>query len=208
MQRIITFGCSMTYGHGLSDCFVPPDFPGPKPSTLAWPSLVAAHFNIPLLNQSACGNSNLAILHDILKFKFKEGDVAIVMWSFVGRDLLFGKKNLLGRQELIPIGYWQDTELSNSWVATHSPEDIATRTWLYLHHATLYLNALGIPIYNVFAGYDEVKRYKPKFLDLKYYKITQGMHPKDRALDNLHPGPKTHSLIAKDIIKIIHENRS
>jgi hypothetical protein len=207
MERLVAFGCSITYGHALPDCHVPPCFPGPVPSKQAWPSLVATYFNVPLSNQGVCGNSNLAILNDILKFKFLKGDVAIIMWSFTDRDLLFGKKNFLGKQELIPIGRWQNTELSEHWIATHPETDLATRSWFYMHHATLYLKSIGIPLYNVFSGYKELKKYKPNYIKLDFYKTkTQGMFPIDRGLDNLHPGPITHSLIAEEIIKILHEN--
>lgn len=204
MQRLVTFGCSVTYGHGLSDCYIPPKDPGLIPSKFAWPNLVAQSLNVPLLNNGVCGNSNLAILHDILNFQFEFGDVVVVMWTLTSRDLIFGKKNFLGKQQLIPVGFWQNTHLSNSWLETHSLADMATRSWLYLHHATLYLKSKNIPIHNVFAFYDEVKKYKPKFLDLDFYKIkTQAMRPIDLALDNLHPGIKTHQMIANDIIKIL-----
>jgi len=207
MKRLVAFGCSITYGHALPDCHVPPGCPGLSPSKQAWPNLVATHFNVALSNQSVCGNSNLAILNDILKFKFLKGDVAIIMWSFTDRDLLFGKKNFLGKQELIPIGRWQNSELSEHWIATHPETDLATRSWFYMHHATLYLKSIRIPLYNLFTGYKEWKGYKPKYLKLDFYKTkTQGMSPIDRGLDNLHPGPLTHGLIAEEIIKILYEN--
>lgn len=37
MSRLIAFGCSHTYGHGLPDCFIPPHRPGTDPSKLSWP---------------------------------------------------------------------------------------------------------------------------------------------------------------------------
>jgi hypothetical protein len=207
MQRLITFGCSMTYGHGLPDCHIEPNFPGPVPSKLAWPSLVANQANVQLSNQGKCGASNLEILYNILKYKFSEGDVVIVMWSFVGRDLIFGKKGLLGKQQLISVGFWQTTELANNWNAVHSDADIATKTWLYVHHATLFLKSKNIPVYNVFANYKSVKRYKPKFLNLDYHKLKfKSWAPFDFALDNLHPGVKTHKLIADEITEILNGN--
>lgn len=207
MQRLVTFGCSVTYGHGLPDCHIPHNIPGMLPSLYAWPKLIADHFKIPVSNQGVCGNSNLAILQDILKFKFLKDDIVVIMWSFVGRDLIFGKKSFFVNQEQIPVGIWQDTELAKSWIATHSNADIATRTWFYIHHATCYFKLLGVPVYNVFAGYRELKKYKPKYLNLEFYNTkTQAMTPIDRALDNLHPGIKTHEAIAKEIIDIINEH--
>ena len=207
MERLVAFGCSITYGHALADCYSAPSGPGPLPSEQAWPSLVATHFNVPLTNQSVCGNSNLAILNDVLKFKFLKGDVAIIMWSLADRDVLFGKKNLLGKQTLMPIGRWQNTKLSEHWFAAHPESDLATRTWFYIHHATLYLKSIGISLYNIFSGYEELKKYKPKYLKLDFYKTkTRCMFPVDRGLDDLHPGPITHQLISKEIIEILYAN--
>jgi len=69
MKKIVTFGCSVTYGHGLPDCHIAPDMPGKSPSKLAWPSLVANQANVQLSNQGKCGASNLEILYNILKYK-------------------------------------------------------------------------------------------------------------------------------------------
>jgi hypothetical protein len=181
--------------------------PKNKPSKQGWPNMLANYLNVPLVNQSKCGNSNLAILYDILTYKFSAGDTVVVMWSFNGRDLIFGEKNLLGIQKNIPVGIWQDTELANTWKATHSEADVATRAWFYIHHATLFLNSINVPIYNVFANYRELKKYKPTFFKLPVHNI--GIHsssPIDLALDNRHPGLKTHKLIADRIQEIIRES--
>jgi hypothetical protein len=207
MQRIITFGCSITYGHGLSDCYIPPNDPGPAPSQQGWPNMLSEYYNVILDNQSAFGNSNLAILNDILKYEFLKGDVAIIMWSFTGRDLIFDKKNLFGEQKTIPVGIWQDNELANHWKFVHSDADIATRSWFYIHHATLFLKSINIPVYNILSDYRVFKKYKPKFLNLKYYDIGKyATVPIDHALDNRHPGPKTQKLIADKIKKIINSD--
>ena len=204
MQRLITFGCSITYGHGLPDCFQPPMDPGPAPSSNAWPNVVANNLNVILDNQSKCGNSNLAILYDILNYKFLPNDVVVIMWSFTGRDLIFGRKTLLRKQIINHVGLWQNTPLAKSWADTHPACDVATRTWLYVHHATLFLKSKNIKVYNVFAGYDEVKKYRPKFLDIEFVKLKmQVMHPADWALDNLHPGIKTHQLVGNEITEIL-----
>jgi hypothetical protein len=210
MQRIITFGCSVTYGHGLNDCYVSPDLPGAVPSQQGWPSILAEYYGVSLDNQSVCGNSNLAILHDILKYKFLKHDVAIIMWSFTGRDLIFGEKNLFGKQGSIPVGTWQKTELATHWQATHSEADVATRSWLYIHHASLFLKSIGVSVFNVLADYPTLKKYKPKFLNLEFCHTGKyASSPIDYALDNKHPGPRTHIIMADTIKKVINAtNRS
>jgi lysophospholipase L1-like esterase len=207
-QRLVAFGCSNTYGHGLPDCHMPPNEHGPTYSKQAWPSLLANDLNLDLHNQGVPGASNLEILHNILHYDFKKDDIVVVMWSYVGRDMLFGKKNILGWQDIIRIGLWQTTDLSKSWRETHSREDVATRSWYYIHHATLFLASKGIKFYNVFSGIDELIKFKPDFINKDVYhdiKIISS-RPYDLALDNVHPGPKTHRMIADKIRKIINED--
>lgn len=207
-QRLVAFGCSNTYGHGLPDCHIPPNEHGKLPSKQAWPSLLANDLNLELDNQGVPGASNLEILHNILHYDFKNDDLVVIMWSYVGRDMLFGKKNILGWQDIIKIGLWQDTELSHSWRKTHSKEDVATRSWYYLHHASLFLKSKGIKFYNVFSAKEELDKFKPKFIDNSIIYDTKIVtsRPRDLALDNIHPGPKTHRLIADRIRKFINEN--
>ena len=71
-MRVIAFGCSFTFGHGLPDCFNPPKNPGKAPSKYAWPSLVANELNVKCINKSLPGSSNKRIWHNIGKFKFKK----------------------------------------------------------------------------------------------------------------------------------------
>ena len=84
-MRLITFGCSYTYGTGLEDCFTPPLGSGPIPSKFAWPQLVANDLNMDCVNMSSPGSSNKEILNTLLNFKFDSSDVVIVMWTFLER---------------------------------------------------------------------------------------------------------------------------
>ena len=43
MARIFAFGCSYTYGHGLSDCIVGKCNAGPVPSKLVYVNLLAEY---------------------------------------------------------------------------------------------------------------------------------------------------------------------
>jgi hypothetical protein len=173
------------------------------PSQQGWPSILAEYYGVSLDNQSVCGNSNLAILHDILKYKFLKHDVAIIMWSFTGRDLIFGEKNLFGKQGSIPVGTWQKTELATHWQATHSEADVATRSWLYIHHAQLYLTSLGIDFYFLHVDNDlKFKNLKPEWAqDVKLLDTYIGKYAATapKAADNRHPGEHAHALTAFSI---------
>jgi hypothetical protein len=188
-NRLVTFGCSFTFGHGLEDCFVPPSNPGLNPSQFAWPSLLSADLNLPLINMGKCGASNLEILYSLLEFQLTENDLVILMWSFPDRDLIFQEN------QKVSLGVWENSPLIKQWARVHTKEDLAIRSWIYIHHASCYLKSRGIRHYNLFANYIYLKRFQPKFLNVDYldYDMSKKL---DHALDNLHPGPKTHRELA------------
>jgi len=186
IKRIVSFGASMTAGQGLDD---------PKQS---YPYVLANRLNCEIDNVATPGASNLEILHNILTYKFIEGDTALLMWAPCNRDLLFNKNKLES------IGAWQDTELTKNWALTHSESDLTVRTWYHIQHAILFLNRLGIGCIN-FAGYARpLEMHRPSY-------ITDVLH--DSGIDTYkrhtqncsdgHPGPEAHKLIANRILSII-----
>ena len=61
-MRIISFGCSYTYGHGLADCLEEDKITqGADPSKLAFASLLAKKINCKCINLGKSGNSNKEI---------------------------------------------------------------------------------------------------------------------------------------------------
>lgn len=195
-NKLVTFGCSFTFGHGLSDCHVSPDWPSPTPSIYAWPSIVSNSLNNRLDNKSKCGASNLEILYKILNYNFNNNDLVVVMWSMPNRDVIFKD------QSMIPLGVWNTDTLTKDWINVHSEEDLAIRSWLYIHHASLYFKEKQIKHYNIFANLNFLKKHKPSFLNIDYLEIDMG-EGVDRALDGEHPGPKTHKMIADQLLTAI-----
>jgi len=82
-SRIITFGCSNTFGQGLSDCLHAK--PGDKASKLAWPSVLGRLYNRPVVNCAIPGASNLEILYTIANTKITATDLVIVLWTHLER---------------------------------------------------------------------------------------------------------------------------
>jgi hypothetical protein len=87
MKRLIAAGCSLTYGHGLPDCVdkYNQKHPGPEPSKIAWPGLLADKLNRSCINLGCPGASNKQIWHTLLNFNFEPDDIVIVYWSFIHR---------------------------------------------------------------------------------------------------------------------------
>ena len=76
MSRLVVFGCSHTYGHGLRDCYDPlTGHPGPQPSLQAWPARL-----VELLRQTH--DPNISLVKKI-RFLFKES------YTFIDSCLCF-----------------------------------------------------------------------------------------------------------------------
>ena len=98
MSRLVTFGCSNTFGDSLDD--TPSDENGHvprvnkwnnpiKPSRYAWPAKLAERLSIPLVNAGWSGASNKRIWNNMINFSYQEGDIVIVLWTNLGRHSVF-----------------------------------------------------------------------------------------------------------------------
>ena len=204
MPRLVTFGCSLTYGHGLEDCFVPPVHPGPKHSNLAWPTIVADKFNLKLENHSQPGLSNRGILHKILEFEHEKNDIVVIMWTNVYR----WSKIQINRIE--NYGLWLDTPYVKM-LAEHADEYDLTLTSahcanLSYHHLKEKTDVRQI---HIISG-SGIKYDTPWRMDsfqwnqVKFENYGFGLRDKyPLALDNAHPGPEAHKQFAKLVVKSI-----
>jgi len=114
-NRLITFGDSSTYGHGLPDCFIPPYNAGDYPSELGWVNILADKLNIDkIINLARPGASNRFILHRIINFNdFKKDDLVIIQFAHLTRDFYFksdSKIEFVGSWNLDP-----DLDLDVNW---------------------------------------------------------------------------------------------
>lgn len=85
-DRLVAFGCSLTYGHGLADCWQhKQQKPGLTPSQLAWPAVCARELGWQCVNHSGPGWSNKHIWHAVHTHDWQPGDFAVIQWTFVHR---------------------------------------------------------------------------------------------------------------------------
>ena len=208
IKRILAFGCSFTYGIGLEDCNDRPDKTDKtlRPSKLAWPALLHNLTGIPVVNRAIPAASNLEILWYLLDTKFEPGDVAIIMWSLPNRDVYFTKGPQVGYAGLMKpfqqLGMWATGDTARRWIVKMDEYDYQQRTWLYMHHAQLYLQSKQIPWMHFPAYPVETCVNKPDFLDITNLHM-QGMAPVDKALDGEHPGPESQQLTSECIRDIL-----
>ena len=212
-MRIVAAGCSMTYGHGLSDCFVPPGAPGTEPSKFAWPSVVASKLGYKCLNLSRPGGGNDNIVKELLQADLKSTDTVIVLWSFLTRTMEF-KADYTEH-----YGEWDEDYMRNLFEYSNA-SDLEIKTLIKVHNFTKYLESLGVTIKYMFMNKLDLTPTESPYFNLtnklwnsiKQYDITpytfdpvQTDLDKGRAggfaLDKRHPGEKWHSMLGGYIFK-------
>lgn len=206
LNRLITFGDSFTYGHNLEDCTLH-NCQDQFPSNHAWPAVLGSLLNYEVINKSSPGASNIEILSTILNFKFKPTDLVVIGWTLVHRDLIYKQsflKKMFNRTDHFRVSIWNNDEVSKKWCEVHDDHDRAVRSGLYIEHADLYLKNLNLRQYHFFAI--DMFNKKPVWNHKPSTWINRSIIPfKDTALDNMHPGKKSHSIAAKRLFNIINE---
>ncbi len=193
MTRLVAFGCSYTYGSLLQDC--PAD--SATPSKYSWPKLLSNKLNIDLINCSDPGASNLEILYKILNFKFNHDDLIVILWTMFSRGAIIDKSKIERYGAWLP-GY-------SKWLGAQTEEHLIFMSWVYIHHAELYLKSLNLNNYSYIAEQAPMLKYKPEFIKLFNLKdVKSTFNPMlDLCSDKLHPGPKTHEAFSNVVYKDI-----
>ena len=205
MKKLVSFGCSFTYGHGLQDCVTSGGRPGEQPSQFAWPSMLANRLGMTIDNKAGPGCSNLEILLRVIKYQFDPSDTVVIMWSFIERDFIFKK---YGNIEGTKLGHWEKKDIFKHWALTHDIEDMGTRSWFYMQHADLYIKSQGARCLHFVMKPAEYAKFKPDYINIDINPLINGymMLEIDRAADGHHPGPKGHEYIAKRMETLINGN--
>lgn len=205
-SRLITFGCSFTYGEGLPNCRIGNNYDeySNAPSDLAWPNKLGQLMNIDVINNGKPGASNLEILYHILNFKFHQNDLAVIMWTFPNRDVYFvstSKKIKPFRQ----LGLWlkPKSKYIAEWLCNFQPVDQSVKSWIYIHHATLYLKSIGIDYLHYPINPNELNLHKPNFVPEPDNFYSDGFISVDQCDNDPHPGIKSHIITANKIFNII-----
>lgn len=202
MPRLITFGCSYTYGIGLPD--IKKNFFGGNalsPSKMGWPALLSDKLNYDLVNISYAGSSNTEILYNILTFKFKPDDTVVIMWTHPIRDIVFDKWTSFISQRT-RLGFWWKDK-NKEWEKQVNIKDYIIKTWICIHHADLLLQSKNINYIHYPFNVSEYDDYKIKEIAIdNLYK--DGFIIVDRTED-LHPAIESNKLTAENIFRILNE---
>ena len=208
-HRIVAFGCSNTYGHGLSDCTVEgTDKAGPVASKFAWPALVDS--NKPYLNLSKPGSSNKQIAMDCLAQEFIETDIVIFVWTYAVRTFYVNKSKELHQfvaadPKINRFRHDAETIIAHhSWLkfnASRSLLDIIINQFMYVKLADYHVKSFGAKVLHCtidhyFKEFD--KTQLPENLYLPMHNISDILMFTDPLPDG-HAGPRGQQLAAKFI---------
>jgi len=200
-KRLLAFGCSLTYGHGLSDCFDKvTNGAGKSPSAFSWPALVAQKMDRTIVNLSNPGASNKEIWYRIVNTEFTADDLVFILWSHFDRHCVYSENDSIHQ-----LAQWKvdsDKLTSNYYRYFHSSAEINYDFNLRVSHTNLYLKSKGIKVYNLVSHHEYTKFdwNTVDFLNTSIYDLRKAF---PKALDGVHPGEEAHSSYAEKIIKEI-----
>ena len=205
MPRLVTFGCSFTYGHGLPDCHVEPNLPGDSPSQHAWPNLLAKKLGYDCLNLAVCGSGNYQILLDILRTDFKPDDVVVIGYSYFTRFNYYQMIDKISEGTLVKYETAKHKLilLRDLNLISHYDEKLYWDNWLVMQHAELLLNSKNIKNYSFLNVPHGAIENKPDLIELNNFFNTIHLISKDYALDKKHPGIMSHRLQSEHLYSII-----
>jgi len=187
-MRVIAFGCSYTYGHGLPDCLSDDMVTqGPIHSKLAYPSILANQLNCDYINLGKSGNSNKEIWYDVMNFDFQPGDIAVITWTY------FSRFCIIKPESIRRINPWKKEE-KLYYMNYSNRHDMILDFYVRLNHVNLYLDSNNIKNYNYVI--DELGTVVPKW---NKSNILGQFEMVDKANDNCHPGMFSHNTFADKI---------
>lgn len=219
MSRLITFGCSNTYGEGLPDCWVNNQV-GPYPSKFAWPQLTADSLNLECINLSVPGTSNKQICNDILNTDFIQSDIVVIMWTYFTRTCFFQhnaeSKRILVQDITNNFFSSERKKYNTTYYRTFYTEtNSIIENYMYINLSRYMLNKKGIKNFHVSCDEDQssysdfkipsesISSTLPRWncVDLNIFNLNSIFL--DRALDGMHPGFETHKKASEEIKKYI-----
>ena len=208
-KRLITFGCSNTYGHGLADCHVPPHHAGPNPSKFAWPQLLANRLNLECVNLGEPGGSNKLMWWKTVNFEFEPTDVVMYYATFPDRDMVISNK--VGDNKTWQMGPWSSLDKRVKTFHHYLAQSNSAKTWDYqsyvhIDHAHQHVLRQGVKnIFHFKRNNEQFEHRLPSWATFKFHSVCveDMITTFDTALDGLHIGPDSHKQIALRMSKLL-----
>jgi len=199
MPRLVTFGCSFTRGWDLHDTH-PSNH---TPSKFAWPNVLAKKLGYSVDNQAEGGAGNREIFNNILNYDFKSDDLCIIGWSLFVR--LDGFK-YISPTETKRISV-KEFDKNLAFQNADYDYDLSMKNYLVMQHTNFLLDRRNIKSFSILWSHDLHLNPKPDHIEIPNFIDT--VRPfncvLDKAIDNQHPGIRSHNLLADKIYDKIKE---
>lgn len=200
-ERLVTFGCSLTYGHGLPDC-VGKDkkHPGPMPSKMGWPNKLATFLGLgsKVENISRPGASNNWIWLNAMDFEFSARDLVVFNWTYLESrwDIKINKEKTIG---ISPGFSGLESDIYIKHLGHTMKWDLPPQFFLRANFMQYYLNDLGVANYHLTVDPVGVDYHMPSWNKVAFLKPSiNDLRPKyPKALDDSHPGEACHAEFAR-----------
>ena len=182
MSRLVTFGCSNTYGTAL-----------PNPGTQAWPSVLARMLGYECVNLAEPASSPRFAAFQIQRFDFESTDIAIISWPEPTRYCFVNTDDTVKH-----IGVWhhnKEKKWSSFYKELFSNRHAFFDFMLSHDYANMYFASKNILYLDYYSAYTYIDNAPEKYR----------MELLDYGSDNVHPGVESHKYFAEKIYKDIKE---
>lgn len=201
-MRLIAFGCSHTYGEGITQ----EDFPGRKiPSKYSWASVLGRKCNIPVINLSDPGASNQNILNQIKNHKWQKNDIALILFTVPLRYTYYidEKTSIKLNPNYIRKLSEEEGNINDSFYRLFNEYHLEKINLLDIEHIYLFLKYHKINFVNRFFSqfgnvYNEVNQEIKNDLTVSFSQYIRSNLEKDKQLgyDDSHYSMQAHELWA------------
>lgn len=208
-MRFIAFGCSITYGHGLSDCIADNRVgAGETPSKFSWPNHLASRYGAELINLAYCGGSNYYILNRILNFDWRDDDIALISFTYFYRYTIFDENEPPFNVNAQDVNNHAKKHRATAFYNLFDNNHLSWNDTVSIDSSFLFLNYKKIPALVRITDVESQQTYLnlTKINDATWIdmisKTPINEYQIDDALDvGRHPGPQSQKLIADNLVQ-------
>lgn len=198
MKRIVTFGCSYTFGDYLPDI----GRVKTKPSKFAWPNILSKKLKRKCVNNGDSGASNKKIWYNVMNFDFEKNDLVICCWTHENRFTFFEDENKENKMNHILIN--RDKKSHIYFKSIYNEHDSFIDMYNRINHTKMYLDSLNIENHHILAKKSLHKDFA--WNNVSFLNVFAKEDPlRDYALDRRHPGKEHHKFIANKLLKLIDD---
>ena len=201
MSRLVTFGCSLTYGSALEN---PND---------AWPKQLASKWNLDLVNMGISGISTKRIWWEIINFEFEKTDTVIVLWTHMDRWGILKEDGdhfqwdipgkIIWYPSMPPVPPLEKKTAEAYYKYLHDDFDMLTQYLCYVNQAHEHMKPLVEQQYHVRASQQDLTLpfNRVNFLPIDF-QYAQTNFP--LATDDCHPGKEGYAWFVEKIDECVN----